>query len=354
MSSKLRRSLLVLAISALLVVPFAAVTQVQDTELTTCDSTLLLLVLLAERDYGYTPTMDVSGFERGQFTPFFDDMMADMGGEMSMATPDPAMATADPAMATRDGSTSTEATVDPMMATPDASIATADGSTGSSDASMATPDPTMATPDASMATPDGSTATDATADPSMATVDPMMGSMVQLLPGNVTGEDANCAALRADVEAYLFSNLSMGGMNMGGDMGAGMSDSGAGNDMAMGMELTATLDGAQEVPGPGDEDGSGSASITINADTNEVCYDIQVTGITLPAAAAHIHVGSAGTAGGVVVPLDAPNADGTVSGCAAADPSIVQGLLTDPSIYYVNVHTSDFPDGAVRGQLGGM
>jgi hypothetical protein len=30
----------------------------------------------------------------------------------------------------------------------------------------------------------------------------------------------------------------------------------------------------------------------------------------------------------------------------------VKDILTNPAAYYVNVHTSDYPAGAVRGQLG--
>jgi hypothetical protein len=194
MSSKLRRVLLVLAIAALLVVPFAAFTQAQDTTLTTCDSTLLLLVTLAERDYGYTSMMDLTTFERGQFGMFAGGM--NMGGDMSMATPDSSTgssdATADPALATPDASTSTDATVDPALATP----ADSSGSGG-------------------------------------------LGSFVQLFPGNVTGEDPNCAALRADVESYLFNYISTGGMNMNSGMGGSdISGSSGSGDAAVTAEPT--------------------------------------------------------------------------------------------------------------------
>jgi hypothetical protein len=80
---------------------------------------------------------------------------------------------------------------------------------------------------------------------------------------------------------------------------------------------------------------------------------MQVQTITLPAAAAHIHVGATGTAGAIVVPLRAPNDSGAASGCVAASRAIVNRILANAGNYYVNVHTSDFPGGAVRGQLTG-
>jgi hypothetical protein len=75
----------------------------------------------------------------------------------------------------------------------------------------------------------------------------------------------------------------------------------------------------------------------------------------LPATAAHIHQGTADVAGPVVVPFgNPPDANGVGRGCIMnVTGSIVEGLLTNPSNYYVNVHTSDFPNGAIRGQLTG-
>jgi hypothetical protein len=80
---------------------------------------------------------------------------------------------------------------------------------------------------------------------------------------------------------------------------------------------------------------------------------MQVQTITLPAAASHIHVGATGTAGAIVVPLRPPNDSGASSGCVAASRAIVNQILANAGNYYVNVHTSDFPGGAVRGQLTG-
>jgi LPXTG-motif cell wall-anchored protein len=117
-----------------------------------------------------------------------------------------------------------------------------------------------------------------------------------------------------------------------------------------GNQFTATLSGAEEVPDPGDADGSGTAMVTFNSDT-EVCWKLNVSNITLPAAAAHIHDGPKGVAGPVVVPFTAPDANGMAEGCATADAALLTDIRNNPAEYYVNVHTSDHPGGAVRGQL---
>jgi len=111
------------------------------------------------------------------------------------------------------------------------------------------------------------------------------------------------------------------------------------------------MTGAQEVPGPGARTGVGIASIWFNGQPDQVCYTMQVTGIRLPAAAAHIHKGAPGVAGPVVIPLATPDRTGFSSGCVTADPALVADIQANPINYYFNVHTSDFPNGAARGQL---
>ena len=115
--------------------------------------------------------------------------------------------------------------------------------------------------------------------------------------------------------------------------------------------LVATLTGAAEAPDPGDSDGTGTAEIELNDDDNEVCWDITVANITLPASAAHIHEGAVGVAGPPVVTLSPPLANGTATGCVDASDDLVDDIIANPGDYYVNVHNADFPGGAVRGQL---
>ena len=129
-----------------------------------------------------------------------------------------------------------------------------------------------------------------------------------------------------------------------------------GSVSAGGRPLSATLTGEAEVtaggvPNQGDLDGIGTAHITLNQGQGEVCYELHVSGILLPAAAAHIHVGPATTTGPIVVGLSAPDASGHASGCVSADPDLIKAIRQNPGAYYVNVHNADFPAGALRGQL---
>jgi hypothetical protein len=123
-----------------------------------------------------------------------------------------------------------------------------------------------------------------------------------------------------------------------------------------GRPFSTVLSGEAEVtnegvPNQGDLDGNGSATIAVNPGQGEVCYELSVADITLPAIGAHIHVGDAGENGPVVVPLEPPDATGVSSGCAQVSRELALAIIQDPENYYVNVHTTDFQNGALRGQL---
>ena len=117
-----------------------------------------------------------------------------------------------------------------------------------------------------------------------------------------------------------------------------------------GRPLTTTLTGAAEIPGPGDPDGTGTAQITLNHGKGEVCYELTVDKIAA-ANAAHIHEGAVDKAGPPIVDLMPPT-NGSSKGCISLDKEKVKLVMQSPENYYVNVHNAEFPDGAVRGQLG--
>ena len=133
--------------------------------------------------------------------------------------------------------------------------------------------------------------------------------------------------------------------------GAGLAGIG-GVAAAGGRPMSTDLNGAEEVPGPGDPNASGHADLTLNQGKGEVCYDLTWADVDGMVAAAHIHVGAAGIAGPVVVPLPVGGGSDGASGCVTADPDLIKAIRKDPASYYVNVHSVSFPAGAVRGQLG--
>ncbi len=123
-----------------------------------------------------------------------------------------------------------------------------------------------------------------------------------------------------------------------------------------GDPLFAVLDGGHEISPDGkalagDVDGFGSATVIV-AGPRKLCYGLTVAAIGKPVAA-HIHAGRAGVNGPVVVPLTQPatGAAGASHGCVRVDRALVKAIHAHPKDYYVNIHTEQYPGGAVRGQL---
>jgi len=111
----------------------------------------------------------------------------------------------------------------------------------------------------------------------------------------------------------------------------------------------ADLTGAQE-PGGGDPDGYGKAEISVSDDLDQICWDINdVHGIG-PVTGAHIHKGAPGVNGPVVLTLKMAN-EGGIKGCTSSSEWKEDSLKDNFRSYYVNVHTSEYPNGAIRGQL---
>jgi hypothetical protein len=123
--------------------------------------------------------------------------------------------------------------------------------------------------------------------------------------------------------------------------------------------FVAQLSAENEVPGCplGVESGArGVAVIQIDEATGEIRYRVVATnlpGTIAGSPGAHIHIGSAEDAGPVVQGLVLTGLEsGLVAAGTATNPSLAAAILADPANYYVNVHTTTCPSGAVRGQLG--
>jgi len=124
--------------------------------------------------------------------------------------------------------------------------------------------------------------------------------------------------------------------------------------------LFAVLNGGNQCNGAsppvcsnGDLSGFGSATITFPTATS-VCFGVTVSGLTGTPTLAHIAFGPSGINGGIVVVLTPPTAGnpGASSGCVSGvSAAIIADIRFDPREFYVHVHTTNFPAGAIRGQL---
>jgi uncharacterized repeat protein (TIGR01451 family) len=111
--------------------------------------------------------------------------------------------------------------------------------------------------------------------------------------------------------------------------------------------FVANLNGAQEVP-PNNSSATGTATLLLSSDEKEARLALNFGGLSSAQTDAHIHgPAPAGTAAGVLFPLPAGQVnDFQISLTSQQVQNLKDGLL------YVNVHSSTFPSGEIRGQFG--
>ncbi|MGW3939631.1 CHRD domain-containing protein [Streptomyces phaeochromogenes] len=170
------------------------------------------------------------------------------------------------------------------------------------------------------------------------------------------GEDA---ATGAGASAAASSPTAGGHASAGSGHAAGQTVQGAGRWDKNKEDATffgSVLNGANEVPiegGPavGDKDGHALALMRIQGD--QVSYAFTFTGIGTPTLG-HLHKGVKGVNGDVKIPFFTKKLEdgkkfvyGTVT---VNDQDLLEGIKANAENWYFNVHTAEFPGGAVRGQ----
>ena len=122
------------------------------------------------------------------------------------------------------------------------------------------------------------------------------------------------------------------------------------------VEVSAKLQGKNEIPGPGSNKGKGDISVFLKAKKEKVCFNLEVKNLDT-ITAAHIHKGDPDEAGPIKVTLIDSQVEGTgnYEGCTKNVKSkLIDKIASAPEKFYANVHTLDYPEGAIRGQLAGL
>ncbi|MEU0691235.1 CHRD domain-containing protein [Streptomyces uncialis] len=121
--------------------------------------------------------------------------------------------------------------------------------------------------------------------------------------------------------------------------------------------LAASLRGANEVPpasGAAVGDPDGGALLFLRVKGDKVSVAVKWQGVT-PPTALHIHDGVKGVNGVIEVDytplLGAARGNSLTATVTVTDGTLLQRLRDDPGGFYANLHTAEFPGGAVRGQL---
>ena len=120
---------------------------------------------------------------------------------------------------------------------------------------------------------------------------------------------------------------------------------------AVTINLVANMDCSQAAAGVGTcgagGSGTGSATITFDTNTNLLSWNVSWSGLSAPATLAHFHgpalpTQNAGVQVGIGVPSPRVGSQ-VISGAQATD--LLNGL------WYINIHSSNFPAGEIRGQV---
>lgn len=118
------------------------------------------------------------------------------------------------------------------------------------------------------------------------------------------------------------------------------------------------LEGSQEVP-PVETDAMGSATVTFDADTNEMTLTGSVSNLSSPlrdvgeVGPAHIHAAPRGENGGVAFPIDVDQSEDGLSATLSLTATLTedQASTLQSGGYYINIHTDNFGGGELRGQI---
>jgi hypothetical protein len=110
--------------------------------------------------------------------------------------------------------------------------------------------------------------------------------------------------------------------------------------------LSAALTPAS-VTGKGAPGATGTLVLRLNPRAGTACWTITMRGVVKPISA-HVHDGKAGKLGPVVIPLGDRFAK---RGCVLTPVRSLNLVSRSPGAYYADVHTTQYLNGAVRGQL---
>lgn len=114
--------------------------------------------------------------------------------------------------------------------------------------------------------------------------------------------------------------------------------------------FTANITSAQEVPSNGST-ATAYGRVFVNESAGTLTYTVVFSGLTSNQVASHIHApGVVGVNGPVIINLGAVGGtSGTITGTANITPAQINLMRSHQT--YINIHTTNFPGGEIRGQL---
>ncbi len=127
----------------------------------------------------------------------------------------------------------------------------------------------------------------------------------------------------------------------------------AGGALAAGtVNAKAKLNEKQVVPGPGAPKATGSATFEITKSKLKFCYDISFKKLNPAPNSAELHKGAKGDKGPKKFDLWTKTTNSPASACIKnLKKPVLNKIVNHPENFYVQLHSTKYPKGAIRGQL---
>ena len=112
----------------------------------------------------------------------------------------------------------------------------------------------------------------------------------------------------------------------------------------------ATLTGAEVVTSGGDRDGYATAQLSVSDELDQICYDVNDIRNLAPITSLTINRAPRGRTGPAILRVDRAN-EGDWKNCVSKSEWLEQSFEYSPGAYYIQISTTEYPNGAIRGQF---
>jgi hypothetical protein len=112
----------------------------------------------------------------------------------------------------------------------------------------------------------------------------------------------------------------------------------------------ATLTGAEVVSSAGDSDGYARADLTVSQELGQICYDVNDIRNLGPITSLTINRAPRGQVGPAILRVSKAN-EGGWKNCVGKSDWLEQSFEYQPGRYYIQISTTEYPNGAIRGQF---
>jgi len=112
----------------------------------------------------------------------------------------------------------------------------------------------------------------------------------------------------------------------------------------------ATLTGAEVITSSGDRDGYARAELSVSDELDQICYDVNDIRNLAPITSLTINRAQRGAVGPAIIRVERAN-EGGWKNCVSKSEWLESSFEYRPDAYYIQVSTTEFPNGAIRGQF---